>query len=917
MSGVHGYECLRRPYRSGDGDRMLPHIPRSLIIVAATHWAQLTMGVAFPHALVHLMQVCLTRGDGMAGVFLQTIFDEVRQALDSGNYERAVGMAQHILQHVPTAIEGHRLLGEAYLNAGQFEPACEAFEEVLRADPEHIAAYYGLGLARRSLNQTSEAIHALEQALEIQPNLAELRTQLLQLYAETPNSAGQFRLSRSGLGRLYARGQMYTQAIDEFRAVLDNEPNRDDVSVALAEVLWRDGQEDAAVEWCRITTEAKPELFKPTLILGYLLLAAGQPEGEPLWRRAIAQESSFATAESLFEVLPPIQIDEPVVPAFDEQAWRAANAPAVVATDEPDATQSAPSDGQSDDDLLASLLGFDFGDDTDVTPEPEAAAPSSADVTEEEAAAPAATTADPAEAVDSSDQGERADTNTEPPIDMPDQAPDADLIPAANLSDLTVTEPTPSDDGLPGTDAEPYPMFRRPQWSATTSFGRVEPFRLEDWDASPEQVEQSEAESPNTAQAAPAPVSETSSVTTTDAAPEPPAAMTTGTAPESPPHDVPTPESAAQSAQSTASDSNERAPFGDIKPFSLADLDDEFDDDRSSFVDIAGDDIHPFSLRELGLDSQGAGDTEASTQPTTFQGESDTSFSLRELGLGQNRDSTRIPDHSTRDTADAYGSSLDREDAPPYEGSSLGFGDDERTEWEKNAQPEQGPWNDPGLYDADTTVQEPVTPFSLADLGLTEEELERWSVDTAIPPTAPLAPPHEETTRFSLADFEPSAPSTVTNAAPHQDDEQASIHTAETQPFDVSALLAEDDTADEPAAQPTAEPDEPQAPEAPPLPEHPTLQRLHDQLALDTENHTLRLALARANAQLANTEQAFEQYKQLVKRGVMIEPTLEDLNDLLDTTDDRGTLRRIHRLVGDVYMQQGRVDEAVTEYSWT
>lgn len=258
----------------------------------------------------------------MADVALQSIFDEARRALDAGDADRAVGIARHILQHAPEAIEAHHLLGEAYLNAGQTEQALAAFETVLRADPENVPAYYGLGLAQQSLRRPGEAIHAFERALEIQPNLAELRSQLLRLYSETPGSAAQFRLSRAGLGRLYARGQMYGQAIDEFRAVLDAEPDRDDIRVALAETLWRDGDEDEAADWCRDALQSQPDLHKPTLILGYLRLAAGQPDGEALWRRAAAQDPSLQAAHSLFDILPPIHVEEPAIPAFDERAWR-------------------------------------------------------------------------------------------------------------------------------------------------------------------------------------------------------------------------------------------------------------------------------------------------------------------------------------------------------------------------------------------------------------------------------------------------------------------------------------------------------------------------------------------------------------------------------------------------------------------
>jgi tetratricopeptide (TPR) repeat protein len=337
----------------------------------------------------------------MATVSLQTVFDEARRAIEAGAADKAIGIAQHILAHFPRMIEGYRLLGEAHLNAGQAEPAAAAFERVLQADPENVAAYYGLGLARQHLDQRAAAITAFERALEIQPNLADLRSQLMRLYAETPGSAGQFRLSRAGLGRLYARGGMFGQAIDEFRAVLDSDSSRDDVKAALAEALWRDGQEDEALEFCRDVLERQPDLLKPNVLLGYLLFASGQPQGETLWRRAAEQDATMTMARSLFDILPPIRLEEPVLPEFDEAEWRAkearrsadqpvqATASAFASSTEDDffadswlssagsavapaatariyddlnarSAGSSPANGShdDDDDLLASLLGF-------------------------------------------------------------------------------------------------------------------------------------------------------------------------------------------------------------------------------------------------------------------------------------------------------------------------------------------------------------------------------------------------------------------------------------------------------------------------------------------------------------------------------------------------------------------------------
>jgi hypothetical protein len=232
---------------------------------------------------------------------------------------------------------------------------------------------------------------------------------------------------------------------------------------------------------------------------------------------------------------------------------------------------------------------------------------------------------------------------------------------------------------------------------------------------------------------------------------------------------------------------------------------------------------------------------------------------------------------------------------------------------------------------AEPVDQEPVTPFSLADLGWTDEEVEQYNGEIPTPPVSPSSA-NEDITPFSLADFEPAA---VVSGTPKPSDANAdeSIHTAETQPFDVAAVLAEVE-ASEQGATPGSEdtpPEDSDATEADvlvdtttadegdnaPPPENPVLSRFRQQLTDHPDNHPLRLALARANMQQRSTDQAVEQYMQLIKRGALLEPVLEDLRDLLDTTDDRATLRRLHRLIGDVYMQQDRMDEALAEYSWT
>jgi len=263
----------------------------------------------------------------MASMSLQAAYDQARQWLESNDLDQAIGLAQHILDHYPDNLEAYRILGEAHLANRQLDRAQESFERVLRSDPENIPAHVGLGITSERQGQIDRAVAEFEQALEIKPDMAELRSQLLRLYTEGWGSENaQLRLSRAGLARLYAKGHMLPQAISEFRQVIADQPGRFDTMVALAETLWRDGQEEDAMALCRSILAQRPESLKANLLLGYLLMTSGDPDGERYWQAAARMDPYYAVARALFETLPPGSDEQPMIEEWDVDAWRSRRA---------------------------------------------------------------------------------------------------------------------------------------------------------------------------------------------------------------------------------------------------------------------------------------------------------------------------------------------------------------------------------------------------------------------------------------------------------------------------------------------------------------------------------------------------------------------------------------------------------------
>ncbi|WP_255603532.1 lipopolysaccharide assembly protein LapB [Oscillochloris sp. ZM17-4] len=320
---------------------------------------------------------------------LQAAYDQARSFLEVNKVEQAISVVQHILEYFPENLEAHRILGEAYLAGRQFDQAEEAFSRVLHSDPENIPAHVGLGITYERQSRLDLAVNEFEQALEVRPDMPELRSQLLRLYTDVWGAEGAtLRLSRPGLARLYAKGHMLPQAIQEFRSVIDEYPDRFDARVGLAESLWRDGQTDVAAEVCEDMLAERPDVLKANLILGYIRQAAGDADGERYWRFAQQLEPYQQVAHALFEVMPDLPSPNLEIASWDEQSWQerrdreeaerekmaapiAASTPALV--EEPDffsgwgdaVEDAAPSRASSshasvddDDDFLANLLAL-------------------------------------------------------------------------------------------------------------------------------------------------------------------------------------------------------------------------------------------------------------------------------------------------------------------------------------------------------------------------------------------------------------------------------------------------------------------------------------------------------------------------------------------------------------------------------
>ncbi len=806
----------------------------------------------------------------MATVSLQSAFDAARRALDAGTADRAVAIAHYILAHYPRNIEAQRLLGEALLNAGDAEAAAEAFGQVLEADPESVAAYYGRGLAFAARDDRMAAVRSFERALEIQPNLAELRTQLIRLYGEAPGSSPQLRLSRAGLARLYTRGGMYGQAVDEFRAI-EAEADRPDVEAALAEALWRDGQEDEAAAYCRQTLDRRPELLKPRLLLGYLLYAGGQPEGEELWRAGAQQDPMLSVARGLFDILPPIRLEDPLLPAFDvdellAREYTAAQAvptmPAEVVVEPEPSVAIATRAAEPDAELPASP-------EVELPASPEVEGPITLPDRPEQ----------PSEQIDAwlANETNAASEGLEPvapPRDMlSDDALLASLLGIDQLTEHADEQPALSpDSGLAGeqqvaAEAGEDALHARaaPSSLDNSDTEDIAPFTLQD-----EQIAEDDAPAHTFESGA----TEDSAVFQADDA---------GELEQFALDELAFEEDASFSAPAAA---DQAAPWDD-PAFALGQ---EF---RSEEADIA-----PFDeLPDTGQASTLPGQPEATGAAAEPDATRDL-FSLDDLAddaasWEQGQQISPADEEQMPFSLAELGIDADEFSVQPNSPNPIAPGEERPLPgWESNTLEHPAPPT-PDLAGADQgagTVddaagtpsgrQSEVGSFSLADLGLTDDEIAALDLrdvelakEDATAPAGQAVPPQvnsrvPESTSYAA----PEAPSTLGDAGS--------------------------------SAQPSR-------------PEANGLRSVFQQLEADPNNPSLRLAVARLTSQSGDTGQALEQYRQLVRGGRLLDDVAGDLEDLISEGGDPQLLRRLHRLLGDTYMKQNRIEEALDQYSWT
>jgi tetratricopeptide (TPR) repeat protein len=174
----------------------------------------------------------------MVQVSLKRYCEEIESLIDRGALDAAISHCQHILKSYPKYLPAYSLMGKAALEMGDLAAAADLFSRVLSVDPEDFVARVGMSIASDRDGSLDQAVWHMVRAFELAPDNQAIIEELRRLYERRDGTEPEkIRLTQGALARLHARGNLYTQAINEMQRLLQVEPDRIDLRVAGRDIV--------------------------------------------------------------------------------------------------------------------------------------------------------------------------------------------------------------------------------------------------------------------------------------------------------------------------------------------------------------------------------------------------------------------------------------------------------------------------------------------------------------------------------------------------------------------------------------------------------------------------------------------------------------------------------------------------------
>lgn len=231
----------------------------------------------------------------MAKIPLRAYVKEIENLIERGEIEQALSHARNILKTYPKHIDTYRLLGKAYLESQRYSEAADILQRVLSVIPDDFVSQLGMSIIREDEGNLDAAIFHMERAYEVQPFNPAVQDELRRLYGRRDGvEPPRIRLTRGALIRMYARGELYPQAIAEARAALAEDPQRLDLQVLLARLYYLSDQKLEAIEVCSSVLSKLPYCYEANLILAEILPGTSRADDAKKFQQRIYALQPYA-----------------------------------------------------------------------------------------------------------------------------------------------------------------------------------------------------------------------------------------------------------------------------------------------------------------------------------------------------------------------------------------------------------------------------------------------------------------------------------------------------------------------------------------------------------------------------------------------------------------------------------------------
>ena len=231
----------------------------------------------------------------MAKIPLRAYNREIENLINRGQIDEAIGHCKHILRFFPKHIDTYRLLGKAFLEGQHYAEASDVLQRVLSTVPDDFISQIGMSIIREDEGNLDAAIWHMEHAFEVQPANAAVQGELRRLYGRRDGiEPPKVRLTRGALVRMYARGELYQQAIGEIRSALAEDPKRIDLEVILARMYFLTGMKVEATEVCSRLITKLPFCFEANRILSEVLPETARSEDAKIYQQRVDAMDPYA-----------------------------------------------------------------------------------------------------------------------------------------------------------------------------------------------------------------------------------------------------------------------------------------------------------------------------------------------------------------------------------------------------------------------------------------------------------------------------------------------------------------------------------------------------------------------------------------------------------------------------------------------